>query len=240
MGRTHKLPSPRRRRSGAMWQMTDNLQSGLRCSLWLGLTFFSHSIREFQDVLLKVQPWVGRMSSSWGSSAFDGGDHDNRVFTVSVSLHRITCKKTNLLILKYSLHCFYLHQLLWGAHFKCSVFKRVVKVQATQFHRHSWTLFKCKLLFFETSKVNQTFACSEGGGMSGWRLSRDPQEKTSLRGGSAMEQPTSSWGRRVGSHLRVGGEGRLLPKLPEESLRAEETSASSGWPEFTEGWCYHL
>lgn len=99
MGRTHKLPSPSRHRSGAMWQMTDNLQSGLRCSLWLGLTFFSHSIREFQDVLLKVQPWVGRMSSSWGSSAFDGGDHDNRVFTVSVSLHRITCKKLICLFL---------------------------------------------------------------------------------------------------------------------------------------------
>lgn len=102
MGRTHKLPSLSRRRSGAMWQMTDNLQSGLRCSLWLGLAFFSHSIREFQDVLLKVQPWVGRMSSPWGSSAFDGGDHDNRLFTVSVSLHRV---KKKLICLFFNTVC---------------------------------------------------------------------------------------------------------------------------------------
>ncbi len=88
-------------------------------------------------------------------------------------------------------------------------------------------------------KVNQTFLYAEGGGMSERRVSGHPQEKTSLCGGRAVHEPASSWGRRVGFHLRVGGEGRLLPAMSTESHGAEEASPRPCRPELTEGWFFN-
>lgn len=76
----------------------------------------------------------------------------------------------------------------------------------------------------------------KGGGMSERGVSGNPQEKTSLCGGRAVQQPASSWGSRVGFHLRVGGEGRLLPAMSKESHRVEEASPSPGRPKLIEGW----
>lgn len=42
-----------------------------------------------EDVLLKVSPWSGRMSSFGGNSAPDGRNASNRMFTVSVSVNVI-------------------------------------------------------------------------------------------------------------------------------------------------------
>ena len=64
--------------------------------------------------------------------------------------------------------------------------------------------------------------------MSERRVSGNPQEEASLCGGRAVQQPASSRGRRVGFHLRVGGEGRLLPAMSEESHRAEEAGPGPG------------
>lgn len=71
--------------------------------------------------------------------------------------------------------------------------------------------------------------------MSERRVTRDPQEEAPLRGGGALQQPATSRGRRLGSHHRVGGEGRLLPTVSAEGGGAEEAGPSSGGPELIKG-----
>lgn len=71
--------------------------------------------------------------------------------------------------------------------------------------------------------------------MSEWRVTRDHQKKAPLCGRRAVQQPATSRGRRLGSHHRVGGEGRLLSAVSAEGGRAEEAGPSSSRPKFVEG-----
>lgn len=87
-------------------------------------------------------------------------------------------------------------------------------------------------LFFLTVS---SFLRVKGGGMSEWRVTGDPQKKAPLCGGRAVQQPTRSRGRRLGSHHRVRGEGRLLSAVSAEGGGAEEAGPSSGRPKFVKG-----
>lgn len=93
MAHTHQLPSV----SGAVApnNLTDDWKPSVKSSvspMALPCVLFSGKTFEFgvhEDVLLlKVSPLSGRMSSFEYNAAPEGRDHDNRSFTVSVSLHR--------------------------------------------------------------------------------------------------------------------------------------------------------
>lgn len=86
MAHTHQLPpvsgsNPVRQMSGNPRSSLSAHGSALRFSAAKALSLVFD-----EDASLKVTPWSGRMSSFEYNAASERGDHDDRLFTVSVSL----------------------------------------------------------------------------------------------------------------------------------------------------------
>lgn len=236
MAHTHQLPSISGRWISTIWQMTGEPQSGLQSSLWLSHACLSGKNLWVWVFFTKTLSWrwnldLWRMSSFGCDAGPEEGDPKNRMFAVSVFLSEDWMYKQKKKM-THKLHLFAVHldRCLCIQTGRQGTNKTVPLSHLRALE--VWTIV------IPTIDVNQTFFFphAEGGGMSERRVSGNPQEEASLCGGRAVHEPASSWRRRVGFHLRVGGEGRLLSAMSAESHGAEEASPRPGRPKLTEGW----